>query len=202
VVDESNEHDLTIMAHASEVVGRGVSDTRDFFCFLVVEMVPSMSLFLHAVLSTYDAVLAHLHTIALLALAIFQHFCEAYVGVHPLVALFRIFFEARLDTSGAISGCLIFRLCPHIVMRFITMPQKDWEEWRANWCFLRFSEVDDPMAYTELTSAPEALPIWTSPASMAGLEATVERIQLLRDLHLAAHHVLNSFIRHNIMLLQ
>jgi hypothetical protein len=87
-------------------------------------------------------------------------------------------------------------------MRFITMPQKDWEEWRANWCFLRFSEVDDPMAYTELTSAPEALPIWTSPASMAGLEATVERIQLLRDLHLAAHHVLNSFIRHNIMLLQ
>jgi hypothetical protein len=38
----------------------------------------------------------------------------------------------------------------------------------------------------------------TSPASMAGLEAVVERIQKLRDNHLAAHHVVNSFVRHNI----
>jgi hypothetical protein len=58
------------------------------------------------------------------------------------------------------------------------------------------------MAYAEPTGAPEALPIWTSPANMARLEAIVERIQQLQDLHLAAHHVVNSFLRHNIAPLQ
>jgi hypothetical protein len=42
---------------------------------------------------------------------------------------------------------------------------------------VRFVEEDDPVAYADLMGFPEALPIWTSPASMAGLEATVERIQ-------------------------
>jgi hypothetical protein len=37
---------------------------------------------------------------------------------------------------------------------------------------------------------------------MAGLEAAVERIESLRDNHLAAHHVVNSFVHHNIVPLQ
>jgi hypothetical protein len=48
-----------------------------------------------------------------------------------------------------------------------------------NSCFVRFSEEDDPVAYAEPTGAPEALPIWTSPVSTAGLEAAIERIQNL-----------------------
>jgi hypothetical protein len=66
-----------------------------------------MSLFLHAMLSTYSMVLAHLHPNALPTLAIFQYLCEAFVRVRPSVALFCI-FEARLDADGAISGCLAF----------------------------------------------------------------------------------------------
>jgi hypothetical protein len=61
----------TILAYASAVIGREVRDARVFFCFLVAGMVPPMSLFLHAALSTYGAVLAHLHPNALLTLAIF-----------------------------------------------------------------------------------------------------------------------------------
>jgi hypothetical protein len=67
---------------------------------------------------------------------------------------------------------------------------------------MRFLEEDDPVAYAEPTAAPEALPIWTSPASMASLEAAVERIQLFRDLHLTAHHMVNSYLHHNIAPLQ
>jgi hypothetical protein len=158
MADASNERGATILAHASEVVGHGARDARVFFCFLMAGMVSPMSLFLHTVLSTYGMALVHLHPNALLALAIFQHLCEAYVGVHPLVALFRIFFEARLDASGAIYGCLTFRLHPSMVTRFIPMPSRDWEEWRANWCFVRFAEEDDLVAYAELTGAPDALP--------------------------------------------
>jgi hypothetical protein len=63
-----------------------------------------------------------------------------------------------------------------MVTCFIPMPNREWEEWQASWCFVRFSEEDDPVAYAEPTGFPEALSIWTSPASMGGLEAAVERI--------------------------
>jgi hypothetical protein len=114
-------------------------------------------------------VLVHLHPNTLLALAIIQQLCEAYIGVHPLVVPFRVFFEARLDARGTISGCLTFCLCPSMVMRFIPMLNKDWEEWRVNWCLVMFAEEDDTVAYAEQTGASEALPIWTSPASSASL---------------------------------
>jgi hypothetical protein len=72
----------------------------------------------------------------------------------------------------------------------------------VSWCFMRFSEEDDLVAYAKPTGFLEALSIWTSPVSMAGLEAAIERIQNLRDNHLAAHHMVKSFVRHNILLLQ
>jgi hypothetical protein len=96
-----------------------------FFCFIVVGMVPPMSFFLHAMLTTYVVVLAHLHPNSLLMLAIFQHFCEAYVRVYPLVAPFRYFYSVHLDASGAFSSSLIFRLRSHMVMRYIAVSQRD-----------------------------------------------------------------------------
>jgi hypothetical protein len=71
VADGTNERGLTIFAHASEAVGHEARDARVFLCFLVAGMVPPMSRFLHATLSTYGVVLAHLHPNALLTLAIF-----------------------------------------------------------------------------------------------------------------------------------
>jgi hypothetical protein len=59
-----------------------------------------MLLFLHAVLSTYDMVLAHLNPNTLLTQAIFQYLCEAFIRVRPSVTLFRVFFEARLDARA------------------------------------------------------------------------------------------------------
>jgi hypothetical protein len=202
VADGTNEGVPTIIAHASKAVGCEARGVRVFLCFLVAGMDPMTSLFLHAALSMYGVVLAHLHPNALLTLAIFQYLCEAFVGVHPSVVLFRVFLEVHLDASGAILGCLSFRLCSDMVTGFISMSNKEWEEWRANWCFMRFCEEDDPIAYAEPTGFLAVLLVWTSPASIAGLEAAVERIQNLRDNHLAAHHVVNSFVCHSIAPLQ
>jgi hypothetical protein len=159
VADESNKNGPIVMAHAREDTSHGARDARVFLCFFVEGMIPPMSLFLHAVLTAYGMVLAHLHPNSLLVLAIFQHLCEAYVRVHPSVALFRVFYDVHLDDSGAISGRLIFRLRPHMVARYIAMSWRTWEEWRANWCFLEFSEADNPVAYAEPTAPPEALQI-------------------------------------------
>jgi hypothetical protein len=195
VADESKKNGRTVMPHARENTGRRARDVRVFFCFIVAGMILPMSLFLHAVLSTYGVVLTHLHTNPVFALAIFQHFCEAYVGVHPSVALFRVFYDAHLDASGAIFDSLIFRLRPHMVTRYIAMSQRNWGKWWEDWCFLEFSEEDDQMAYAEPMAAPEVLPIWTALVSMDGLEAMMERIQQLCVLGLCCHHVVNSLPR-------
>jgi hypothetical protein len=63
----------------------------------------------------------HLHPNSLLALAIFQHFCKAFVGVHPSVSLFLFFYVVHPDVSSAISDSLIFRLCPVMVICYITV---------------------------------------------------------------------------------
>jgi hypothetical protein len=86
--------------------------------------------------------------------------------------------------------------------RYIAMSPRTCGEWRANWCFLEFSEAEDHVVHAEPTAVPEALPIWPAAASMTGLEAAVERIQQLRGLGLAADHMVNSFVRHNIAPLQ
>jgi hypothetical protein len=43
VADGSNKQGPTILAHASEAVGREARDARVFFCFLVAGMVPDTS---------------------------------------------------------------------------------------------------------------------------------------------------------------
>jgi hypothetical protein len=70
------------------------------------------------------------------------------------VALFEFFYDTHLDANGAVSGSLIFRLHPHMVRRYIAMSQRNWGEWRAEWCFLEFSKEVDFMAYTKPMAAP------------------------------------------------
>ena len=53
-------------------------------------LVPPISAVFLAVMSSYDLRLAQLRPNAVLAMAIFQHFCETFVGVLPSVAQSRI----------------------------------------------------------------------------------------------------------------
>jgi hypothetical protein len=119
-----NEKGCTAISHASKITGHGARDTRVFLCFIVTGVVPPISLFIHTMLNTFGLVLAHLHPNSLLALAIFQHFCEAFVGVHPSAPLFCYFYSAHLDTSGTISGSLVLHLHPQMMMHYITMTQR------------------------------------------------------------------------------
>jgi hypothetical protein len=109
IADESNENGRTAIAHAIEITGYGAAPPLPTL----------MSLFLHVVLTTYGVVLAHLHPKSLLALVIFQHLYEAFIGMYPSVALFRYFYSLNLDTGGTISGSLVFRLHPQMVTCYI-----------------------------------------------------------------------------------
>ena len=63
--------------------------------FVAAGLVPPFLTFFLQVLDTFGVQLAHLSPISVVTLAIFAHFCEIFVGVPPLVTLFRHFFVLR-----------------------------------------------------------------------------------------------------------
>jgi hypothetical protein len=110
VANETNEHEATLLMDAKEVRPYARLDARIFAYFLMVGTVPPLSSFLHAILEEYGQLLLQLHANSLLALAIFLFLYEAFVGVHPSVALFRHYYNVRLESSGAMAGRFTFCL--------------------------------------------------------------------------------------------
>ena len=81
VASAQNEHQATVLKHADAPPGElGGLDIRVFSCFLIAGLVPLMSHFFQAVMAAFSLRLAQLHPNALLGLAIFQHFCETFMG--------------------------------------------------------------------------------------------------------------------------
>ena len=87
-----NENGATV-CHPASFNSLVPGDAQIFACFVVAGLVPPMSFFFHAVLVAYGLHVTHIHPNAMLTLAMFQHCCEAFVGIKPSVALFRHFFR-------------------------------------------------------------------------------------------------------------
>jgi hypothetical protein len=79
----------------------------------------------------------------MLALEIFQFLCEDFVGVLPLVPLFRHYFVPRVELGEAISGGVTFRLRDRLTEAYILVDKKKSDEWRSSWCFARFPLWED-----------------------------------------------------------
>jgi hypothetical protein len=77
----------------------------------MVVMMPPLSLSLRAILEEYGVLLSQLYRNSLLALAIFQYICEAFMGLHPSVPLFCYYYNARFkESSGAMTNVFTFHL--------------------------------------------------------------------------------------------
>ena len=168
-------------------------DAQVFSCFAAVGLVPPMSLFFHAILAAYGLHLAHLHPNAMVTLAIFQHFCEVFVGVFPSVALFRHYFRPRVE-EGRISGAMTWtrhqRSSPFIILE----PRSKWEEWRRDWCHIRFPDVDDSLGIP--AAAPEAMETWEHlDARDVELAPAIDCIKDMHELGLTGRHVVLDFVR-------
>ena len=108
VAGRHNEHGATALTPARS--GRHASGLYPFFVhFFFAGLVLPFSQFMEEILACYQICILHLHPNAILTLAIFAYFCEAYLGVMPSVALFESFYALRFTTSGESSGCLSFR---------------------------------------------------------------------------------------------
>ena len=125
--------------------GRHASRLYPFFVhFFFAGLIPPFSLFMEEILACYRICILHLHPNAILTLAIFAYFCEAYLGGMPSVALFWSFYALRFTASGESSGCLSFRITDGMAGILITMAwgpdelpvtrvMKKVEEFRKKW---------------------------------------------------------------------
>lgn len=178
VASDFNEHGRTLIFPAGANVGS--TDFWVFARFILTGLVPPFSLFLHALMESYQLRVAQLHPMSLYLLAIFSFLCEGFVGVMPSVALFRHYFYPRIDNKKAMSSGVVFRARDRMKSEFIVRSEKKIEkEWRSDWCWLR---VDEP---EEFIVAPTELPVeapgWRDRYHRdANLLPIVERIKALR----------------------
>jgi hypothetical protein len=127
VTDETNNHGATLLMDVKEAGPGACSDACIFACFLMASVVPPLSSFLHVVLEEYELLVSQLHPNSLLALAIFQFLCKAFVGVHPSVVLFYHYYNMRLESGGAMAGGFTFHLRDDRGRDYIDMSQKKWD---------------------------------------------------------------------------
>ena len=91
-----NEHGASV-CHAASAIGLLTRDVQLFSCFVAAGLVPHASLFFLAMVASFGLHVAHLTPNPMITLAIFQHLCEGFVGIHASVALFRHYFRPRLE---------------------------------------------------------------------------------------------------------
>ena len=180
------------MCHPASFNALEPGDARIFACFVVAGLVPPMSLFFHAVLAAYGLHVAHIHPNTMVTLAMFQHCCEAFVGIRPSVVLFRHFFWPRVE-ERRVSGSVTFTR--RNTSRFIPMDVRSkWEEFRHQWCFIRFPRADDSLDAP--AEAPRKSASWDSfDERDADFAPAYTRIEQLREQGLNGRHVVLDFLR-------
>jgi hypothetical protein len=118
-----------------------VSPTEKAFPILyhdiVAGLVPPFSAFFLALHVHLGVQVLHIHPKSLTILAIFAFWCEAFVGLRPSVALFRHFYNVRINDDGLRARCMTF----HLDRRWIDM---DWEkkvdDFCQRWIFMDLGE--------------------------------------------------------------
>ena len=131
----------------------------------------------------------------MLTLAIFQHLCEGFVGVHASVALFRHFFRPRVE-EGSVAGSVTWaRRLGRDASTFIQMELRNkWEEWRPQWCYIRFAEANDSLAAP--TEPPAQSDSWDLLDERdADLAPAIARIGELHNRGLTGRHVALHYLQ-------
>src|SRR3954469_6239844 len=140
--------------------GRGSTFYPLFVSSITVGLVPPFSEFFLSVLRHYNLQALHLHPNSILLLVIFAYYCEAHLGVQPLVALLRHYFSLRVS-PGSPSACASFVAYGGSIA--ISKPGKRIEGFRSKWVL-----VDAGRIHPRL-SLPAELPTSSSDSGRADL---------------------------------
>ena len=182
---------------ATTVPGRTVL----FTSFVAAGLVPPFSAFFLQVLETYGIQMVHLSPNSVVALAVFAHLCEMFVGVMPSATLLRHFFvlrpvgKKRGHSTADVAGCCNLRLREGLGDHYIPQVLRSkWEEWRRDWFFVDI-DPHERLELPEKAAEPRRSTWEAPPPEDARLKPVLERILELRESGLTSVMVVVDFLR-------
>ena len=96
---------------------------------------PPFSDFFCDIMHTFGFRLLDFTPNAVACMAFFAHLCEGFAGVQPNTALFHHYFSPRIQSGGAISGCVTW--IPRSKGAYPDGAVKErCEEWHGRWCWI------------------------------------------------------------------
>jgi hypothetical protein len=127
-----------------------------FSSYSLFGLVLPLSSFFLVLLEHYGLLLQHLSPHCIMLVAIFVHFCEMFVGVQPLVRLFRHFYVLHPTNkqSPHLSG-YYFQHWTNGHSRYITaISPCRWERWREDWVLVQANAHERLMLSTDAPMVP------------------------------------------------
>jgi hypothetical protein len=106
-----------------------------FNSYINCRLVPPISSFFLMLLEEFGLQLQHLTPHSVLLVAVFAHFMEMFVGVHPCVAVFRHFYAlVGTGRSKREISAYYFQLWHGMSDSYISVfSSTKWEDWRDDW---------------------------------------------------------------------
>ncbi|KAE8820504.1 hypothetical protein D1007_01652 [Hordeum vulgare] len=120
--------------------------------------VPPFSSFFTTILNHYGIQALHLQPNSILLMSVFAFYCEAFVGVRPLVALFRHFSSFRLHDGAHLSACVSFVVAQS--GNLLLKAGKKVENFRHRWVFMSLKDANPRLE--EPKGLPENTTAWSS----------------------------------------
>ena len=150
-------------------------------------------------LEEFGLQLQHLTPHSILLMAVFIHFMEMFVGIHPCVSVFKHFYAlVRTGRSRCAIGVYYFQLRHGMSSSYISaFSSAKWEDWRTDWVIVKTDANDrlelpmqGPLLGRYSWKARPSLPVELNPV--------LDRVKTLARGGLTSMMVLGDFLRHRI----
>jgi hypothetical protein len=168
-----------------------------FNSYIMCGLVPPISSFFLLILEEFGLQLHHLTPHSVLLVAVFAHFMEMFVGVHPCTTIFKHFYTL-VGTRKAKRSEIRHGMVGSYIAAFSS---SKWEDWREGWVI---TAVDPHDRLEPPTEGPQSdRSTWKArPTIPAELDPVLYRIKKLARSGLTSMMVLGDFLKRRIAPLQ
>jgi hypothetical protein len=174
-----------------------------FNTYATYRLAPPISSFLLLLLEEFGFQLQHLNPHSVLLVAIFAHFMEMFVGVHPCVPIFKHFYAlVGIGRSKREIGAYYFQLRHGMSSSYISaFSSAKWKDWGDDWVIATTDANDRLELPTEGTLLDRSS--WKArPSLPVELDQVLDRVKTLARGGLTSMIVLGDFLRHHIAPIQ
>jgi hypothetical protein len=174
-----------------------------FNSYVMCGLVPPISSFFLLLLEEFGLQLQHLTPHSILLMAVFAHFMEMFVGVHPCVAIFRHFYAlVELGRSKREIGAYYFQLRQGTPGSYISaFSSAKWQDWRDGWV-IAMTDANDRLELPTEGSLSDRSSWKAKPSLPEELDPVLDRVKTLARGGLTSMMVLGNFLRRRIAPLQ